>query len=567
MNSLRNKPLFFMALLLLQVFILLPMSIYLGNPGEMHISAIQYVRLALIPALAFFLLSVFLLSRLEKGRREGMTVWITLLYLIVWIQANVFVWDLGHLDGRQLTFEEDIWRGILDAGFIVFVIALFLKFKSRIESVVCRLAIFLFLAQTVSLFYLVVTDKDHSFISNDQAIFDDYEEILSFSKKSNVLHILLDGFQSDVFLDIVTSEEYGKYYQYHLPGFTYYEETLGSFLFTRFAVPALLSGKLYDNKTPKNDFIEKTLKGHTILNLAANNKHEVDLIVGDAYLARQYANTNYTNFFEIKNNEIIGEAVKLLDLTLLRVSPFFLKPLVFNEQKWLFRSWFLTELPVGEYFSHTVFLNNFINEMKVDRESSVYKYLHVMNTHNPMVVTEDCAYAGGALKISRKNLRAQSRCTLDTLIKLFGKMKELGIYRESLIIVHADHGGWVENRRKGKALYFADSTPVPVYVKSLASPLLMLKLPESDEGFQISRVLASLNDIPDTISDIMAWGAGFGHTSLMKIEPGAMRQRRFRFYYWAENESKRQYTYPIQEFIIRGSHYEEEWELGPILFP
>jgi hypothetical protein len=103
-----------------------------------------------------------------------------------------------------------------------------------------------------------------------------------------------------------------------------------------------------------------------------------------------------------------------------------------------------------EYFSHTEFLGWFTEHATISSPVPVYKYIHVMNTHRPMVVDAACQFAGRALPDEREHLLNQSRCTLNTLLPLFQRLRQLGVYDPSLIIVNADHGGWVGNRRTGR---------------------------------------------------------------------------------------------------------------------
>ena len=185
-----------------------------------------------------------------------------------------------------------------------------------------------------------------------------------------------------------------------------------------------------------------------------------------------------------------------------------------------------------------------------------------------MVASFECAYAGRTFRDARLTLTLQSKCTLDTLTTLMQKLKSLGIYDSSLIIIHSDHGGWVPNRRKGNPIKLSTGMAAPLWVRSLASPLLSVKLPESTGPLKISNVQASLLDLPDTISDVMGFGATFGHASVLKLSVNEDRKRRFYFYIWqSDREWNMSHTRPIQAYDIYGSHYENEWQLGEVFAP
>ena len=525
------------------------------------------LRLTAIPASILFLFLVIAEQYLSSNIRSRVIVVLAVLSIVIWIQSNVLVWEYGVLNGINIDWTKGKWRGFLDSSIWLACISGSVLFYKRIKKNMIKWAVAIFALQFLSVTYMCLENWSSIHIHRTGNTKEDLESFSNFSTKHNILHILVDGFQSDVFLDLVSSKQFGENYTTSFSGFEYYEETLGVFPFTRFSVPAILSGKLYNNDIPKDDFIDTALSNKTILNTATEFGYEIDMAIGNPYLAKKYANIRYNNFYEISADDIISETVKLLDLSLFRLVPHFVKPYIYNNQEWLLDPFILGESPIGTYISHTAFLNNMISKMHVDRDIPVYKYMHIMNTHNPMVITGNCRYAGRSLHTTRINLTTQSRCTLDTLVKLFEKMKMLNIYDESLVIVHADHGGWVQNHREGQPIVFADGKIAPPYVASLASPLLMIKLPGAGNEFHKSTVYASLADIPDTLSDAMNWNADFGHKSLLEIDPNKTRERRYRFYFWQSDAWETDYTGPIQEFIINGSHYEEEWQLGQIYPP
>ena len=105
-----------------------------------------------------------------------------------------------------------------------------------------------------------------------------------------------------------------------------------------------------------------------------------------------------------------------MDLSLFRVAPHFLKPAVYNEQRWLLAPLLTSGKESNlSFFRHTRFLEGFAANLTADRAAPVYKYIHVMNTHRPMVVDLNCHYAGKVQPDTRDTLMMQSKCTLDSV--------------------------------------------------------------------------------------------------------------------------------------------------------
>jgi hypothetical protein len=218
------------------------------------------------------------------------------------------------------------------------------------------------------------------------------------------------------------------------------------------------------------------------------------------------------------------------------------------------------------YFSHTAFLKKFIENMAAERRKPVYKYIHVMNTHTPMVVNSECGYAGGVLQNTRPALLTQSKCTLGTAVRLFEKMKMLGIYDDVLIVVHADHGGWVASRRHPQTTPQGGDNIPPAFL-SLASPLIAIKAPPRSGDLKTTAALASLTDIPDSISAIMQWGTSYGGEALLDMDEKRSRERRMHLYTWQRDAWETDFTGPIYEYKITGSHYEAPWIPARVFLP
>jgi len=570
-RSKNSTAIMMMAIILLNLFIFSPFSLYTTNLEQFTTSLPEVMKLCLIPVLILFLLSIPVIN-LSVRNTHRISALLAMFSLLIWFQGNVLLWNYGILDGRNINWNDYISRGWIDGCIWIIALGFVYFFYQKFGESVIKSAVFILILQLLTLCY---TSYENWGLINKESIkiaTEDPTELFKFSRNGNILHIVADGFQSDVFDELLHQERLKDNYQDSFQGFVFYRETLGAFPYTKFAIPAFLASEMYSNKLPKDVYVDKILKGHTILSAAYNERYEIDIASGGNYLINRYSNLPYTNMYNLDNIKSASaefrDTAVIIDLALFRVSPHFLKKYVYNNQDWL-----VSKLAKSEnifqfsYFSHTIFLNMFSQIMSIEREEPVYKYIHVMNTHNPMVVDNQCRYAGQATKMNRTTLTIQSRCTLDTLSMLFQKMKDLGVYDNTLIIVHGDHGGWAPNYRQGPPVTFSTGAIARDWLTSLASPLLAIKKPNDNANFRVSDVQASLLDIPATISDIMNWDTYFKSQSLEKINPGDNRKRFFRYYDYQKNAHQQVYTGPIHEFSIKGSHYEVEWKPENIFYP
>lgn len=556
------------ALFSLLLLVLVPLNLYFNNQDEVSISAIDFFRLSLIPALLVMLALSLVGYLLPQKPAKGFMLLLAAFTILVWLQSNLLLWDYGLLDGRMIDWSEFRWQGWADGSIWLLVLVLTFWLGKKRSHIVINIVAIVFLIQLIATITVGLQKHEHQ-ASDEQDADTALEQIYRFSSKHNIVHLMLDGFQSDVFNDLIHVPGLGEQYRWIFKGFTYYPETLSVFPYTRFSIPSFLAGKIYSNEVPQDVYVKKALKGKTILSLARDNGYAVDIAAGEPYLENRYPYIPHDNFYGINSHATskLAEAARLIDIGLFRAVPHFLKPRVYNRQQWLLSDWLADDEKMRfNYFKDTAFLYRLIENMTADRKEPVYKYIHIMNTHNPMVVKANCQFAGNVLATTRQSMTFQAKCTLDTVAALLQKMKAIGVYDNSLIIIHADHGAWIGNHRQNDQKLFSGGTTDPV--ASLASPLLAIKLPGADKPLTISNTLVSLADLPDTISDAMGWKDSFGHLSIFnKSAASPQRERFFRFYSWRKNEWDETYAAPIVEFSIRGSHYDTKWKQVNVYYP
>jgi len=397
-----------------------------------------------------------------------------------------------------------------------------------------------------------------------------------FSSRKNVLHIVLDGFQSDIFEEIVSDREDGARFRSALKGFVFFRENLGVFSYTHMTIPALLSGKIYRNHVPVKEFVEKTLGGKTILNAAYNAGYEIDL-AAPVTLLGMYTKGNYSNAYLIPNHYHmtapkyeLNDSAKLLDLALFRLTPHLLKRYVYNDQLWLVQS-FLSESKYMqrvedskfmrlEFFAHNAFLRHLQANMLADRSTPVYKLFHLMLSHEPMVANPNCEYVGRVLPLVRLTVKIQAKCGLMEVVRLLEKMKELDIYDDAMIILQADHGAFVQ-----PAGLTGDGKPLGMTIRHVAQalPLMAIKRPGADGSLQMSLAPSSIIDTPATVASVLGLNEEFDGASVFDLRPDEARERRTYTYEYSRDEWTREYLTPIQEFIVSGSGFDTTtWRRG-----
>ena len=558
------------------IFLFLPFTIYKGNINEFIIPLTTILTFFLFPALiiASILCAIGLL--LPKGPHQRYISILFVIGILIWMQGNILVWKYGLLDGQGIDWTIGTWRGWVDGTLWIVLLVTAYIFYRKIYKIVG------FASITILSFQIILL----AFTSFQQPVIWKMESegshrapdyVFEFSPKQNVIHIILDAYQSDIFKDII-DDDYDHYYT-SLEGFTFFEETTGSFPTTKMSIPAIFSGKVYKNDITMPKFYDYVFKGKTINNILYDSGYEVDIV---AHGIRGRYSNNYLipePYGVTKQQYKQANSAFMLDLVFFRQTPHFIKKFIYNDQSWFFQRLWNSQSDLSmnrkrsfRYFAHEDFLSDLITKAKVSatRDKPVYKFIHLMTSHVPVVVNEDCLFAGQALPLNRKNLKIQLQCVFDHVIELLNKLKLIGVYESSLIIIHADHGAGRKVNMRNMDINELDGGFVNENLASLAgtfAPLMIIKPPYSKGRLNISSAQTELTDIPATISSILNLADKFEGKSAFEIEPNEKRERKFYNYAWRHKDWQTDYFDHLDEFIINGSVFDRaSWHLGLTYF-
>jgi len=513
---------------------------------------------------AFGLLGVIMT---ETGRSRYIAV-LAALALLLWTQSNLLVWDYGVFDGRDINWLEGAWRGVLDSSLWIIVMLAAILLHSRLRKVLIFAAVGTLSVQIISV--AMTHSGSRAALISSQNFASDIEgkaAIKRFSRNQNVVHIVMDGFQADIFQDIVNDPSNDSV-KSQLQGFTFFSNHLGAYPYTQLTIPALLSGKLYRNQVPIDDFVSDTLLGDTILNTAYNSGYEID-IAAPVALKNIYSLGVHTNAYGIgasghvtPADYIEVDSAKLIDLALFRSVPHFAKALIHRDELWVFQAKVQSAAYLQmRYFSDLAFLAELADDMTADRETPVYKMIHVMLSHKPTLGNEECEF-DGRRTTNRKNVTIQSRCGLKGVLSVLDRMRKLAIYNDSLIVLMADHGAWVPVED------LAQSREVNAMSVAMAIPMLAIKPPQAQHGYQESNAPTSIIDLPTTIAGLLGLNAEFKGIPAFSNQAQLNRRRYHLAYGFGPNPDAKGFLFPMQEYLVEGNaHDADSWRKGRRYLP
>ena len=468
--------------------------------------------------------------------------------IAVWAQGNLMVGDYGVLNGQDIDWSGQAWRNRYELVMWIAVPVLSIVFARALFSSAVFASRILLALQLVLLAYTAAQADPEARAKWEGAP----EAIFELSSKQNVFHFVLDGFQSDAFNDILNAERAEMDRQY--AGFTFFKNHMGAFPTTIVSIPAMLSGSTYRNQEPMRRFISKEFKRASIFRTMRDEGYQVDAVSG-----LMYDKPSTTNYYRLPTPYVTYDAYvrfagwQLADLALFRHSPHVLKPWVYNDQAWRLQTRFgqSADTPGRRYMpvNGQAFLADYTSRMHVAHDRPNYKYLHVGIPHWPVSVSADCEYIG-ARSLRRPNYTDQARCGIRRVGALLDKLRELGLYDSSLIVISSDHGVALPPQGfPGDRDVFGG--PLSEMAGS-ALALLVIKPPRTTGPVRVSEAPTSISDIPATIVDTLGLKNPFAGTSALKLDEHAVRPREFASYLWSSAEWQADYFPYMDLFTVDG---------------
>jgi hypothetical protein len=414
----------------------------------------------------------------------------------------------------------------------------------------------------------------------------------SFSRDRNVILVVLDEAQSDVFAEIVQADEnYARIFA----GFTYFPDAVAASNYTALAVPALLTGRLYDNSVPKDRYMQEAFLGESsLLAILKRSGFQVEIFpwVGWSNESMFFDDSIADNLQSVtkggaRNEPLLSEKkareiVHLLDLSLFRSAPHFVKPYVYRDQKWLLMDLISNVVPDrfkqvisadDDRFETSVFATQARERLRADRQGDVFKFYHLKGAHAPLTVGADLRVGKTQVPFTRENYVRQLKASLLGLETLFSGLRRTGSYDRSLIVVTGDHGsGLVEE------LYVdpTENEPPASLVAALAStrnfrqdqaralPLVLVKKIAGTGPMMVSSRPVSAMDIPATI--LTELGIPHARTGVSMFDPRPPTRRSRKYAAFDVTENKASFVGPITLYEVTDQVRESDsWRIAAVL--
>lgn len=574
------------AFVLFPILLYLPGSIYLANVGEFTLRLLDFLIIFLTAFLLSTAIAAGLCSIAPAVIKSRMVSLAFALGLLFWVQGSILVWDYGVFDGRDIPWNVHWTRGLVDTPVWLAVVSCSMWKPDLTVRIFRPAAILIIAVQSLILTYYAIMDVTRPSESDARHFAIDYDHKYRYSATSNVILIVLDAFQSDVFQEIHAGE---PEFTSDLEGFTYFRNAVAGSTYTELAIPALLTGEVYDNSRPRGDFLREVYLDHSIMAQLKRHGFVVDIypwvgwgnesIYFDTAIASNLKRVDGGSRSEPTLTEKKAkEALHLLDLSIFRVVPHYLKPYVYNEQKWLMT--YIASYLLPEGVKHAVIKEDQHSigamfdkapiELPADRRERVFKYYHLSGVHSPLSVNSDLEFTTNVFPFSRGNYVLQAKANLRYLGRFFSRLKSAGLYDQSMILVVGDHGSgetpemYIEPPNASREPMRLEGTTRNFRRdKARAIPLVLIKPSGAGGPLKVSSAPVSLTDVPATVMSGLGMNGQDTGPSMFDIHEYATRVRFFSGFEF--NPNKTEFVDDITVYRIEGDSWQNDsWSVEEI---
>ncbi len=512
------------------MFIYAPLEIYSYNQNEFWYDIYDLLPMFLILFVGVFLvLAVMAVLVYSVSRRIYNVIFVagTIGYISTYIQGTFMVKNLPRMDGTVANWAEYSKERMYSLILWIVVTLVACVIVKRVScgkyvKVAGTVALCMTLMLLLTMCSFVITTKSYRGKVNSIAT---KKTLFEMSEDTNFIIFVLDSVDSKTLYDMIETD---VRYQGNFEDFTYYPNTIGSYPYTIYALPYILTGEYYKNDESFDDYNIRAYQSSELLNNLKKQGYNINVFADSGVLPKYGANLfafdNHHNEFRISS---YTQFAKLqLKLVGLRYAPYQLK------EKCMISTEQLDDLMVLEG-DETVFSENIIDfnhAIQTRRvtytEEPCFKYIHLEGAHLPFRYDENLNDIG--CSTYAQCVRASVTVTSAYLAML----KDAQVYDNSVIIIMSDHG--------------YDQVQVLDNAYGRQNPILFVKGVGEDHPLEISDAPISFEDLQEAYKRLME---GCPSTDAFDYQEGDQRERRYMYYFYGEEEYIYEYMHEDHAFI------------------
>lgn len=471
------------------LFIYEPMMLYCMNKDEFRFD----LRMMAPPMISIFLMFFFGAAAVLTGlffpaRRFSKSaalyklavVFISLLLVVLFIQGNFLIGNLPPLDGSEIDWGAYTSDNIITLAICLVLAAalIFAMIKfglGKLVTYAAGISIAVFVLMNVSLVTTAAQtdpfEKKTDFISAANGF-------NGASSDKNFFILMVDSQSAAEFTQVISSEEQ---FAHAFDDFTYYTDALSVFAYTRDSVPFVLTGHLNRNEEDFSSYSKRAFNDSGLFRALDEKGYDIRIydteIVWYGEKKFQIKNDVGDNEVELKFGKFFEQEMRYVWFKYL---PYALKKATGIEN--------LDFNSCIEKFNwrNDVLYNEFNEVPELSKSSGAqFRFIHVEGAHVPLDMDENFN------RIEHGTYLQKTTATAKLIAAFIERLKENGVYDNSVIVILADHG------------YQPAQGKPENYILSRYNSILLIKGMGERHDLVYSDKPVSFLDLPQAYNDLL----------------------------------------------------------------
>lgn len=447
----------------------------------------------------------------------------TIAFLCTYIQGNYLAGRLPPLDGSPVSWDmydyQRMYTVILWVVVIILVLAAIKifhmeKFVKGAGFLSAGISLMLF----ITIIVVCITNKG---LERKLAISASTNYEFEMSTDQNYIILLLDSVDGKRMSEMM--EEHPEYKE-TFSDFTCYENTMSAYPYTLFSVPFIISGDWFECDELIDTYIKNAFKNAELFQQLEQREYRMGLYMGEAPMTDESMYRFENVVPDMGEFESIIDFIKVeMRLVGLKYMPYDLKRrcLMLPEEIPNLRKQRSDIERVVFTDSNIQFYRDIQEKPITLAEEKCFRLIHLEAAHVPFCYDEN-------VNVIENGTYDQSmEATMTIMDAYLQKLKDSGVYDNSVIIVMSDHGYNYKN--------VESYTP-----EERQHPILFVKgFGEQHEEMQVSQAPISQEDYTAAYIRLMD---GADSSAIFDYKEGDYRERRYLFHYLWDRDHMTEYV-------------------------
>ena len=440
------------------VFVLEPAKAAVLNWSELSVGPtalasglwLPWVQASTALAVLGIVLSLLLGARVVAG--------LLALYVGLWAQGNLFLWAYGPFDGTAIDWRAHDVKGGFELLLWAALCVLALLRTSDLRRHWFAIAGLVLALQVASLAQHVSEESPLDPRLAPAALVHDPDFSL-YSSERNVIILVLDALQSDLFSEALRDREFADRVP---PGFVYYRNAISLYPSTQFSLQSMLTAAAVPDEVNAPNWVRSGLFRRSVAGDLAARGYDAALASFSSFLYKCGAQSRRHRCLyaqgllsdgpaDLAEETTRAEVSEVFGVGLFRLTPHFLKPRVYDRGAWQLPRLRPAHEPLEidprippRTRSDLAILDRLTQRLRVGAVSPRFRFLHLYGPHPPVGIDGQCRWKkiqrGESIAEARGPAVEATRCILDRVFAYLGALEDAGIYDDSLIFIVSDHG-------------------------------------------------------------------------------------------------------------------------------